>query len=205
MAGALALMLAYWAGWSWRDAPVPQPHGAVVKTGSVALLVVWAAGEGALGLAVAGGILGAVGDWYLARPGDRSFLAGMAAFAAGHLAYVALFVQAATVWPGWAEAVAVLALALSTELWLAPGAGALLWPVRGYVVVICAMLLVALTLPPGLILLGAALFVVSDLLLAVGKFMVTEPRLRIVLSLVLWPVYWLAQLMILAGSLSLGA
>lgn len=197
------LMLAYGAGWSWRDGPVARPAGALVKTGSVLALVAVAALLGAPWLALAGGALGALGDWCLARPGPRWFLAGMAVFGAGHLAYVALFSaamgSALPLWPG----AAVVALALSTELWLAPHTGALRWPVRGYVAIICAMLWTALGLPAGPALAGALMFVASDLMLALALFVVSGARLRRVLSLALWPVYWLAQALILLGSPSL--
>ncbi len=64
----------------------------------------------------------------------------------------------------------LLANTVATEFWLAPHTGSLRWPVRFYVLVITAMGLSALTLPLGLAPLGAALFIVSDTLLAIDLF-----------------------------------
>ena len=62
--------------------------------------------------------LGALGDLLLSRPSDRAFLAGMAAFAAGHLAYVAGFWGRGGTLTGWewAALAVVAALILSTEV-----------------------------------------------------------------------------------------
>ena len=60
-----------------------------LKTGAVFILALMAALKMPL-LAVALGLC-ALGDLALSRPGERAFLAGVASFAAGHLAYVWLF------------------------------------------------------------------------------------------------------------------
>ena len=86
--------------------------GSALKTGSVLALAAGGLATGVPGLIVAGLFLGAAGDFCLSRPGDRWFLAGMAAFGAGHLAYVLALWHGL---PGWVALAAVVALALSTE------------------------------------------------------------------------------------------
>lgn len=221
---ALVLALAYWAFYTGRGS-APDLAGALVKTGSVALLalVLWqvAMRGGALPLfwLVALGLtLGALGDFCLARSGEAWFLAGMGAFGAGHLAYaLALILRGRALGSGLAgvQPVELLVLAalvlliLSTEIWLAPRTGGLLWPVRAYVLLIALMGLAAILLPAapgqGLIRLGAALFLASDLMLAIGLFVAQSAGLKTGLSLALWPAYWAAQALIGLGALRLWA
>lgn len=211
---ALALAAVYWLRYSWR--PEPGPAGAAVKAASTGLLAVilWRAAGLPLFWTIALGMtLGAVGDWFLARRGETAFLAGMAAFGVGHLAYAAgMLARSSEIgFDGLsvAEDVAlgsILALVLSTEVWLAPRTGALRWPVRAYVVLIAAMGAAAVLLPaaPGqwALGLGAALFVASDLMLALRLFVVAEPGRRRLLCLALWPAYWSGQALIALGALS---
>lgn len=141
--------------------------------------------------------LGAVGDLALSRRGEPAFLTGMATFAAGHLCYGAAFARHAQV-PGRAETLALAALTallLSTEVWLAPRTAGLRWPVRAYTLVIGLMAASTILLAPAPFLptihLGAALFVLSDLLLGLALFLATTPQARKALSLALWPTYCL--------------
>lgn len=208
LAAAVAA-LAYWAGFAAKEAP--GQAGAAVKTASTGLLalILWAGGPWpvALGLTV-----GAAGDWFLAQRGERAFLAGMAAFAAGHLAYVFGFLtRAAEIGFAGADpvrlvlAALLLGLVASTEIWLAPRTGALRWPVRLYVLVIGAMGLSLLALPQGggsgQLWLGGALFILSDLLLALRLFVVQARGRQVALSLMLWPAYWGGQALIAWGAL----
>ncbi|MGW9169389.1 lysoplasmalogenase [Agromyces sp. NPDC055658] len=111
------------------------------------------------------------GDVLLTFPGDPWFVAGLASFLAAHVAYIVLFLRMprarrcppawALVYPLWV--VAMLALLL-------PGAGALAVPVVAYALVIGAMA-VSASLHGGWIALGGALFVVSDSVLAMGRFL----------------------------------
>lgn len=185
--------------------------GSAVKTLSVAGLALSGALAGAPGLIVVGLALGSVGDFALSRPGDRAFLAGMAAFAAGHLAYALAF------W-GWTGSgisfgqlfslACLAALIQSTETWLAPRTGALRHAVRGYVVIIGIMAALALFLAalPGRpwVQVGAGLFVASDLLLALRLFVVTGERRKAALGLAVWPAYWAGQALILWGAMQMG-
>ncbi len=181
----------------WREASWPKT---LVKTGSVAALALAAPGLSAPLLIVAGLAMGAVGDFLLSRPGEKAFLAGMGAFAAGHLAYAAEFWTPGML-PPVGPSLLLLALAASTEFWLAPRTGGLRWPVRAYVAVITLMALAALTLGPGrqVALLGAILFVASDLLLSLDLFVVNTPLLNRLFSHSLWAAYWSGQALILLG------
>ena len=148
----------------------------------------------ALGLA-----LGSAGDIFLSLKGERSFLAGMAAFAAGHLAYAAAFVQAGAAVPGPAILAPIVLLGLSTEFWLAPHTGSLRWPVRGYVIVILVMAAAGFGLPAGPVTVGVALFVLSDLILAIDLFRFGPDRPHIGRARLLWAAYWSGQCLILTG------
>jgi uncharacterized membrane protein YhhN len=90
------------------------------------------------------------GDVFLMLPGDL-FVAGLAAFLVGHLAYVGGFLAAGV------SAPAVLA-------------GLAVVPVAAYMAVISAMLVTAIGAGPGLAVAGAALFYTSDALIGLGRF-----------------------------------
>lgn len=93
---SLAAAVVFWLGFATRE--VKGATGAAVKTASTGLLAVLALGQAAtlaqggwfwlvpLGLA-----LGALGDLMLALGGIGRFLAGVAAFGLGHLAYAGGF------------------------------------------------------------------------------------------------------------------
>jgi uncharacterized membrane protein YhhN len=206
---ALAAALVYWLRYCTRDDP--GARGAAVKAASTALLaaILWLAvarGQGLWPIAL-GLTLGALGDWFLARRGQAAFLAGMAAFAAGHLAYAGgmLAWAAKPGLDGWTGAEIVAAgilagLLASTPFWLLPRTGALRAPVAGYVAMIGLMGLAAIVLPAqsgqGGLRLGAALFILSDLLLALRLFVVQIPAQQALLSRLLWPAYWAGQALI---------
>jgi len=191
-----ALALVY--GRSFCNAPA-APARTLTKTLSVLTLALAAPAFGAPAAIALGLALGAAGDFFLSRPGERSFLAGMAAFAAGHLAYASGFLGAGATLPGPGVLVPLLALGLSTEFWLAPHTGGLRWPVRGYVVVILVMAAAAFGLPRGAVTLGAALFILSDLILAIELFRFGPERPALWRARVLWAAYWGGQLLILIG------
>jgi uncharacterized membrane protein YhhN len=177
----------------------PSLPKTVIKTVSVAVLALAAAAAGAPSLVTLGLALGAAGDFFLSLKGEKAFLAGMAAFAAGHLAYAAAFVAAGGGVPGLAVLVPLLALGASTEVWLAPHTGALKWPVRGYVLVILVMAAAAFSLPLSAVTLGAALFVLSDFILALDIFRYGSDRPNTWRARALWAAYWSGQALILLG------
>jgi uncharacterized membrane protein YhhN len=200
---ALALGLALIYGARFAVLPVSGAKSAV-KVLSVALLLPFGMLLGAPTMVLMGLALGALGDFLLSRPGERAFLAGMGAFGLGHLAYAAQFWGLGGGALPLLLALPLIALALSTELWLAPKTGALRWPVRAYVVIITAMALAALTLPQGfgVTLAGALLFVLSDALLALDLFVLPPgARARPLIQRSLWAAYWCGQALILIGLL----
>jgi uncharacterized membrane protein YhhN len=196
---AAASALAYGAAYCWHEGQ-NWPR-TVLKTAAVALLALAGGQLGAPWLVIVGLAFGALGDFFLSRHGASAFLAGMAAFAVGHLAYAAYFwgIGGATFGP---LTLVLILLAASTELWLAPHTGALLWPVRGYVSVILLMALAAIGQSQLLLSLGAGLFVVSDTLLALVLFVPRIAPWRKIFAIMLWASYWLGQFLILQGALA---
>ncbi|MDX2485846.1 MAG: lysoplasmalogenase family protein [Pseudodonghicola sp.] len=181
------------------------------KTAAVVLLAAAAALMQAPALLILALALCALGDWCLSRPGARAFLAGIGAFAAGHLAYIALFLTRAAVDPGqlttgWRLAtvlgLALLGAVLATRL--APRTGALRGPVLIYIPIILGMGACALTLPPdgalALVLPAALAFIASDLVLASQIFLLPKDHPLLALTpYAIWPLYWGAQAVFLAA------
>lgn len=208
MVGMVALALATLYGQYFAGAGISGAKSAV-KTGAVAALALAGWLGGAPVAIVLGLALGAAGDFCLSRAdetalGERAFLAGMAAFGGGHLAYVWAFARAFE-GVGWVVALALLALVLSTEFWLAPRTGKLRWPVRAYVLIISAMAFAALGLPAAwwASRLGALLFVASDLMLALEMFVLPDGHgARPPLQRALWAAYFGGQALILWGALA---
>lgn len=199
MIAGIVAALAALVYWTRCAKPGASRQRSAVKTASVGLLVVAGVLADAPPAIILGLALGSAGDLALSRPGQKSFLVGMAVFAAGHLAYAGWFWAASDGAILVLPSLIMLALAVSTEFWLIPHTGALRWPVRGYVAIIALMAIAATGLPAHRwgAQTGAALFVLSDLLLAIHIFRLPRPWL----AYLLWPAYWLGQMMILAGSL----
>jgi uncharacterized membrane protein YhhN len=190
---------------------VLEPPGrtrTMLKTLSVvALALVALIGGGPL-LLVGALLLCAGGDALLSRDGEGALKAGMLAFAAGHLVYIALFLNA-----GGGLGVDVVRILLQIAIvlaaagltaWLWPSLGPMRGPVAGYVAVVTIMTLLAVGLPPGvwLVTLGALLFMTSDALLAGELFRLSpdDPARRWTAPTV-WSLYWGGQAAITAGFL----
>ncbi|MDJ0821039.1 MAG: lysoplasmalogenase [Paracoccaceae bacterium] len=177
---------------------------ALIKTSAVGALALLASLGPYWGLALALG-LSAVGDFALTRPGERAFLIGMAAFGLAHLAYIFVFVGlgAGLAYLQLWEMALGLAL-IGAALWLgrtyARQAGALRWPLYGYVTVIALMGITALMLPGQelhhLVLFGSLLFICSDALLGKEVFLRQIWRGQAPL---LWALYYFAQVCLFAG------
>lgn len=192
--------LALWQLLAFAAAPASGLKSAV-KTGAVAALALLGFGLGAPGPVIAGLALGAIGDFCLSRPGERAFLAGMGAFAAGHLAYFLWFLRLGAGAPPLGAALGVALLGIVALFFIAPRAGALRVPVSAYVGVILAMVLAALGVPGHpLATAGALVFMASDLVLALELF-VLGPDLRRPAAYLVWALYWPAQALILAAAL----
>ncbi|MCG7519691.1 lysoplasmalogenase [Ruegeria sp. Ofav3-42] len=184
----------------------PRPASAlrsVCKTASVALLALVAALSGAPILLTLALALCAVGDALLSRETESTFMAGIGAFAAGHLAYIALFLShpasdVALIFgrPGIFWTLIILGIVAATLL--APRAGDLKIPVLAYIPIILGMGATVLALPEiGTLrwaLPAAMAFIASDLILATEKFLLPagHPALRFT-PFMIWILYWGAQ------------
>ncbi|MBN2032888.1 MAG: lysoplasmalogenase [Deltaproteobacteria bacterium] len=148
-----------------------------------------------------GALIGSVcGDVLLDLPYTGFFIYGLAAFLIAHLFYTSLFFRFAKR-PGAADMAVIAGLALFAGLmiWIFRGIDPnLLGPVVLYIVVIITMSIGALLVPSTnrLLFYGALLFIASDVVLAVNKFLVAVPYGRVVnISL-----YFLAQFTIVAAA-----
>ena len=129
------------------------------------------------------------GDVALLGTSERSFLTGVGSFSAAHVAYIAAFLSVR----GEGKDYDTSGLKVALGLWLtvAPvmsvAAGrkdpALRVPVAAYATVLSAMFATSRMLDPALpqgprrtLQAGTALFLISDTVLAVQKFLLTEPR-----------------------------
>ncbi|WP_226553081.1 lysoplasmalogenase [Celeribacter naphthalenivorans] len=166
-----------------------------IKTIPLSLFALLAFLHGGSSWLIFGLVLSALGDLALSREGKRHFLIGLVSFALAHLCYVFLFwAKLDTLfWPG---IVLLAGVALSTEFWLAPHTGALRAPVRVYVLLISVMTVLALSLPETwrLASLGAVLFLLSDLILAIQLFRMTPgTRAARRAGYLLWTLYICGQ------------
>lgn len=195
--------LACAAGLVVAEARQAQAARAALKSAASALFILTALAAGGLAsgygqIIVAGLILCALGDVLLLSAAARLFLAGMAAFALGHGAYIAAFLLTGPD-AGLATAGAAVFMGGFSFImlrWLWPHLGDFRLPVIGYVVIISVM--AAASIPASLaardwrIGAGAVLFAISDIAVARDRFIKDEFRNR------LWglPLYYGAQLFI---------
>jgi uncharacterized membrane protein YhhN len=172
----------------------------------LALAVAAYAGVGFLPLAL---LFCALGDWFLSRAGERSFLAGMGAFFAGHLLFIVVFTlggaSLALLLERWPilPLFTLFAVLMLRLLW--PKLGALRGPVSAYILVIVAMGLAAASLPitaGGMVLaLGAASFILSDSILSFELFLLGKSApARHVTPFLVWLFYWGGLVAISAGA-----
>ncbi len=175
----------------------------MLKTASVVLLAGVAILASAPWLLILALTFCAIGDALLSRETDSTFMAGIGAFAAGHLAYIALFMTSPSSSPEqifdhpaifWS--LIILGIVIATLL--TPRAGDLKIPVLAYIPIILGMGITVLALPEtGALrwaLPAAMAFIASDLALATEKFLLpaNHPALKLA-SYLVWPLYWAAQ------------
>ena len=206
-AGAIVLGILYWAGWCWRAGR--GWTGLLVKTGSTALLALFAYLAGGPWLLVAGLALSSAGDAFLAmgKPDEDKWLKpGMAAFFLAHVAYIALFwalpQTGRTVLNLTAQIVLVLGGVVFVR-WLGPSLGPMRIPVFAYTGIILVMGAAALRLDPAFVLvtLGAIMFVASDMILSTQLFLrpAGAPP-KMMPSLAVWGLYFFGQTLIAWGA-----
>lgn len=150
--------------------------------------------------ALAGLVLGAVGDLLLLADAKRPFLAGIIAFLLGHLAYVgALWPLGVALKPA-AAAFAVMVVVGGLVLrWTREGAGRLWAAVGLYVAVIAVMVAAAVGVAAHdptrwrrVLGIAAVVFAASDILVARQRFVVRSPMNRVIGL----PLYYAAQVAI---------
>ena len=150
--------------------------------------------------------LGCIGDVALLRDSEPRFLGGLAAFLLGHLAYVAAFVSLGFD-PRWSlagAAVVVLDLATAGRRILVSAARqdrTLGGAVAAYMLVIAAMTVTAWGTGRPLVALGAVVFVVSDTVLALDRFVRPRPASRVAVMV----TYHLGQVLMVLGALGAAA
>lgn len=171
-----------------------DPAGLVWKAAGIVLLGLYALSQRAW-IAGAGLLFCALGDVLL----EIVFVWGMAAFAIGHIFYIFAFAE-------WGRVlglnkrdfpVVILVLIVSAALlvWLLPGMGDLLIPALLYQAIITVMVCSAFVVKaPMLARLGAVMFMLSDTLIAAGRFADADIPVGSV-----WVTYALAQIMIAWG------
>src|SRR5688572_7023352 len=181
----------------------PYAGDVALKTSMCVLLAI-AAFRGKLKLFALALLFSAAGDAFLAYDGERLFVPGLASFLVTHVLYAAVFVLAAkgAVTPlsvGRKVMFAVIptfAVAYSAVLW--PNLGALAIPVVLYIAAIVAMAMLSLRVRAIEVPLGAVLFMVSDSLISLEKFLWQAAWV----GPLVWITYALAQLMITRGMLT---
>ncbi len=153
------------------------------------------------GVFLTGALLGSVcGDVLLDLPDAGFFIYGLAAFLTAHVFYTVLFFRYAGRPSGFDMAViAVLILFAGLMIWIFRNIDpSLLGPVVAYIVIIITMSIGALLVPASsrLLFWGALLFIASDLVLAVNKFLIDIPYGRPINI----TLYFLAQFSIVAAA-----
>ena len=145
-------------------------------------------------------VLSAIGDYFLSRE-ESKFTIGLISFLSAHLIYIWLFQQVIdTLSFGWGQGAMLLyALVYGSYLW--PRAGEFRIPVLAYIFVITVMVASALMLPVGysLVVLGSLSFAVSDSVLALEMFVITNAKTRLALSKIVWVSYIAAQGLLVIG------
>lgn len=141
--------------------------------------------------------LACAADIALLVPGEAAFLTGMGLFGLMQLGYIAVFVRLGALPRLRSRRLAPVlyaALWIGSNVALWPSLGALAGPVAAYSLLLVAMAAVAAGLD-GMVTAGAALFVVSDLMLGLGVAGVDVPLGGPAVML----TYGTAQLLILLG------
>ena len=190
----------------WAVATSRKAVEVVAKPLSTAILVALAATTGAAdgwtrAFLVAAAVFGLAGDIALLDDSEPAFMAGLGAFAVGHLAYVG---AALSVGVGWSALWAVPFMALLLGWRFGPetvpaarraGGAVLAGAVVFYAAVISAMVLSATGTGVLLAALGAMLFAVSDWVLGYDRFV--RPIMRG--HLIVHVTYFTGQLALILG------
>lgn len=174
------------------------------------LLVLRRGGSGpGLWLLVAALLASLAGDVFLMLPGNL-FIPGLAAFLLAHLCYIALFRRQQAWFPSRPALVLALAVggSMLALLWNSLGNGVLQAAVSAYVLVISLMAAQAIgratvlqDKAATLVAVGACVFMLSDTLIAINRFLMPVP----LASLWILATYYLAQMLIVLHAGGSGA
>jgi uncharacterized membrane protein YhhN len=167
---------------------------------SLALLVLRNV-AGAQGKLLFGGLLlSAAGDVILDIDRTGLFVPGLAAFLLAHVLYIAAFLRERAFSPARIAPLVLLAIYAGVLAWLLRDVpGDKIVPVMAYLVVITAMAMSSLLMRRGhpLIIVGALVFVASDTIIAINRFLAPIPNSMLYNI----GVYFCAQYLIVAGFL----
>jgi uncharacterized membrane protein YhhN len=208
LAAAVALAVFALATWAsvWRAAPrVEMVTKPLALLALIALAVALGAPDTDVGVSVLVALgLALVGDVFLLGSGVRSFVGGLGAFLISNLAYLVAFVLLGF---HWIPAVVVLIIVLFVLRtaghrvqagavreggpWLGGGTTA-------YMLVLCALAVTAAGTARPLVLVGALVFLVSDLVLGLDRFVGPRPRA----DLVVMVTYHVGQVLMVIGALT---
>jgi uncharacterized membrane protein YhhN len=183
---------------------LPRPYaGDVALKTSMCVLLAIVAFRGKLRLFALALLFSAAGDAFLAYDGQRLFIPGLASFLVTHVLYAVVFVLAtkgAAISMSAGRKVVLIvipafAVAYSLVLW--PHLGALAIPVILYIAAIVVMAMLSLRVRATEVPLGAILFMASDSLISLEKFLWQAAWI----GPLVWITYALAQLLITRGML----
>lgn len=163
------------------------------------ILVVWVStNRQSVKIVVAAFIFCAVGDLLLAITFKNNFISGLAAFMIAQLLFAIAFWQWRK-WSAWkiAPSVLLVMVVLALSLVILPASGDLALPVGIYMLVIFCMAICALlaTRTNYLLLLGAIMFMLSDSLIGINKFVSPLPFEH----LIIMSSYYLALYLLAVG------
>jgi uncharacterized membrane protein YhhN len=207
----LLLSIASSAAYMATRAAQPFPGSVVLKALGMAPLAVlaWrvlrrAGRDRDAGILAAALGLSCLGDVFFHLGARRYFVHALAAFLLAHLAYVLLFTRS---WPRplrpsagqliLAALVVIYGLVICASIWTA--LGRVLIPALAYACAITAMVISAILagFARPYVVIGALLFLISDSLIAAGRFRMSAP----LAALLIWPTYYLGQYGITVGFL----
>lgn len=201
---AVADWVAIWTGADQRRR-ITKP-AATIALVAFAAFAGEMAGDARVALVIAV-VLCLAGDVALLDKSEQRFLLGLAAFALGHIGYIATALLVGVSWPRLAAAFPVLAVLLGFQAAtrILPGARrrggtVLLVAVAGYSLIISGMVVTAFGTPSWLAGAGAALFALSDALIAYDRFVRPVPRA----DLPIMVTYHSGQLLLIAGLIAAG-
>ncbi len=202
---AAFLSVIYFLFYCYKPSSLPK---IIIKTASTALLSIatFIFGVPLLGSALAAS---SAGDTFLAVDSEKTFMAGVGSFAVAHILYIILFLQhpqsdwnLLTIGFSLYAAITILCLITAMAIILWPRAGDLRIPVMIYIPIIAAMGLSALTINNPMIIGAAALFMLSDTVLALETFVIDDNSpIKKIMPFTVWLTYWPAQLLFLLAFL----